>query len=162
MSIITKTPLSYFIGLLSIIFLTIFHEIGHFFLIKRFNLTTLSITILPILGYCEYYESQYEYENFTIAWGGVIAQIILLIPAFILLKIFPTISNQYLKNLLLVFGPYNLIIMILNLLPIAILDGSRCWKSIPLFLKYGFIKFPKKTKSKKSHKTQYKNFKVVK
>lgn len=164
MSLITNTPLSYFTGLLCIFLLTLVHELGHYFLIKRFGLITNSIVLLPILGYCDYYYSEYDYENYFIAWGGVFFQGILLIPSLLIFLLIPNIENQYLRNVILVLGPFNLITIIVNLLPMAFLDGARCWKSIPLFFKYGFIKFPnkKKSKKKKEHDTNFKNFKVVK
>ncbi len=163
-SLFTDTPLAYSTVLICIFFIILLHELGHYYLINKFNLITFSISIFPLVGYCDYNLPNTEYEESIVAWGGVLFQSILMIPFLIIFLIKSEYNNLYLQNIIHVFGPLNLVFILTNLLPISILDGTKCWKSIPLFLKFGFVKFPKKIKSpeKRTHKTSYSNFNILK
>ena len=108
------------IGLM-IIFIVLFHELGHILTSIFFKYKIISVTIYPFGGITKLDKDINTSPNkeMLLALSGIIMQIIL-IP---LVKII----NIHDYNL---FMKYNLSIMIFNLLPIIPLDGSIVLKSI--------------------------------
>ena len=108
------------IGLM-IVFIVLFHELGHILTSILFKYKVISVTIYPFGGITKLDKDINTSPNkeMLLALSGIIMQIIL-IP---LVKII----NIHDYNL---FMKYNLSIMIFNLLPIIPLDGSIVLKSI--------------------------------
>ena len=108
------------IGLM-IIFIVLFHELGHILTSIFFKYKVISVTIYPFGGITKLDKDINTSPNkeILLALSGIIMQIIL-IPLVKLVNI-----HDY--NL---FMKYNLSIMIFNLLPIIPLDGSIVLKSI--------------------------------
>src|SRR6266566_1122721 len=65
------------LGLFSVLLV---HELGHALLVRQFGYEVERISIYPIHGLCHYDEPYSEYEDSVIAWGGVLAQLLLFIP----------------------------------------------------------------------------------
>ena len=70
-----------------------------------------------------------------IAWGGVIAQLLVAIPLVVGLKVFGYSSFNSVNAVLVVLGPYSLMMAVFNLLPIGRLDGAVAWWIIPEAIK---------------------------
>lgn len=106
---------------LMIIFIVLFHELGHILTSIFFKYKIISVTIYPFGGITKLDKDINTSPNkeMLLALSGIIMQIIL-IPLVKLVNI-----HDY--NL---FMKYNLSIMIFNLLPIIPLDGSIVLKSI--------------------------------
>ena len=104
------------IGLI-ILFVVLFHELGHVIFIKLFKYKIIDITIYPFGGITKIDKDINTPPNkeLLIASGGIIAQIIL----FIIIYFLPlsTLTKEIIYK-------YNLSIMFFNILPIIPLDGS--------------------------------------
>jgi len=124
----------------ALLFILITHELGHMWFASRLGLKSTHIDLYPMGGVCYHQSANTEYEDGIVAWGGVVVQAIIFIPALLLSYLFADTLPAYLKDLLYYLGYSNLIIAVINLLPIAPLDGSKCWKTIPLYMKYGTLK----------------------
>jgi Zn-dependent protease len=69
-------------------------------------------------------------QRAAIAWGGVLAQLALLIPALAVALFLPAPQSAFLAELLEAFTRTNAILIAFNLIPIKPLDGAEAW---PLF-----------------------------
>jgi len=124
------------------------HELGHKWFASMLNLKSSKIDIYPIGGVCYSEVAQTEYENAFIAWGGVAVQAMIFIPALSIYYFVGADNLPYkLNELFYYLGISNLIIALINLIPIAPLDGKECWKAIPMYLKYGSMRKPRKKTS---------------
>ena len=142
------------IGGISIFALVLLHELGHFLMASRLGLTTNYINIYPLLGLCIYNPSYSDYKNYLVAWGGVLIQFLILIPCLIIYFVIGENLHETIRAFITIFGPLNLLIIILNLIPFPGLDGYTCWK---------IFSFKKKDKAKKNKKLKRKheNFKII-
>ena len=109
------------------------HEFGHGFLVKRLGYKVHRIQIFPIHGLCLYEAPYSPYEDSLIAWGGVLAQFVLFVPAAATLAFFGNSSVGSVNVLLVTFSYINASIMVMNLTPAAPLDGKKAWR-LPLML----------------------------
>jgi Zn-dependent protease len=117
-------------GLFSVMLI---HEFGHAFLVKRLGYKVHRIQIFPIHGLCLYEAPYSPYEDSLIAWGGVLAQFVLFVPAAATLAFFGNSSVGSVNVLLVTFSYINATIMVTNLTPAAPLDGKKAWK-LPIIL----------------------------
>ncbi|WP_144395595.1 hypothetical protein [Pleionea sediminis] len=140
-----KPLLGFFImGTLTILFI---HELGHAFLAHRYNLDVQYISLNIFNGVCVHEEADTEFVNAMIAWGGVFAQVLIAVPVIATHLLLGSNIRDDVEMILLTFGYFNLLLIVLNLLPLKGFDGSLCWKVIPLHFKYG----RKKAKAKKKN-----------
>ena len=104
------------IGLI-ILFVVLFHELGHVLFAKLFKYQIINITIYPFGGITKINKdiNTPVAKELFIAMGGMVFQLILLIIVYFL----PITSIT--KD---IFYKYNLSIMFFNMLPIIPLDGS--------------------------------------
>ena len=113
------------IGLFSIM---LAHELGHAVLANRLGYKVDRIRIFPIHGLCLYEEPYSPYEDSIIAWGGVLAQLVLFVPAGAILVLFGNTSFGSINVLLVGFTYINAFIMAINLMPSPGLDGRKAWR----------------------------------
>lgn len=130
--------LSLFSGYIKEMFLIfiilVFHELGHFFLMKINSIDVKSITLYPYGGMIKsnMLINTNSFKVFIISLGGIISQLILMGIMFLLYKI-NFVSNVYYD----IFFKYNISIIVFNLLPIYPLDGFKILNSIlELFLSF--------------------------
>jgi stage IV sporulation protein FB len=100
----------------------IFHELGHYLLIKKYHKKIINITIYPFGGITKY-ESLLNHnlkEEFLISLGGIFNQLLLFFMFMFLFKYH--FINIYTYQLGM---KYNTYLLIFNLLPIIPLDGSK-------------------------------------
>ena len=95
----------------------------------------LSFDLYPIFGLCCFQVPWSRYDHSVIAWGGVIAQMLVAIPLVVGLKVFGYSSFNSVNAVLVVLGPYSLMVAVFNLLPIGRLDGAVAWWIIPEAIK---------------------------
>jgi Zn-dependent protease len=115
--------------------LLVAHEFGHAAVAKWRNVDVESIQLYFIHGLCTHDEPYYEEDDVLIAWGGVAAQFVVLVGAFganLLMAAFAPYSNEVAAPLLGVLIQTNLLIMVINLIPVAPLDGAKTWRALPL------------------------------
>ncbi len=107
--------------------LVLAHEFGHALLARRYGHHVLSIDVTGFGGRCRWAGAATADERAKVAWGGVLAQAVLLVVALgaLLLGVMPATATG--AELSSVFIHTNLILIVLNLLPIPPLDGAEAW-----------------------------------
>lgn len=111
---------------LGFVLLVLFHELGHAYLAHRRRLGVLEVQVHGLGGVCVH-ESGTPFDNSIVAWGGVLAQTLFLIPAYAIATFVP-VTNIYAAQLLWAFTTTNLWLIALNLIPIEPLDGGKAWQ----------------------------------
>jgi len=120
---------------LALFTIMIWHELGHAMIASRLGYPILGITLFPVLGQCHYQQPYSAFEDAVIAWGGVIAQLIVLVPAVLILVFFGNTSSGIVNAFLIVFTYFNAIMVLVNLVPSRGLDGAKAWRLAPMVLK---------------------------
>jgi Zn-dependent protease len=104
------------------------HELGHAFFVWRFRLTVLSIDVHGLGGACKWTGPATDVQRAVIAWGGVLAQLLLVASAELIARLNGAFGSAFLAGMLSYLTAINLIIIALNLLPIPPLDGAEAWQ----------------------------------
>lgn len=123
------------ISLAAFFFLLIAHEIGHAAVALWRNVGVDEIELFFIHGLCRHEEPYHEKDDVLIAWGGVAAQLVVLVIAYGTNMVLATLSpftHQIASPLFRVLIETNVVIMILNLIPVAPLDGAKAWRILPM------------------------------
>lgn len=118
----------------SILVLIASHEIGHAWVARRLGLQVIRIRVLFWHGRCEYEAPETRAQAIMIAWGGIGAQSILFILSFALAVAIRELRvdlPSFVSQALFVFGGFNLLMMVLNLIPVRPFDGATAWQFIP-------------------------------
>jgi Zn-dependent protease len=108
------------------------HEWGHLIVARRRGLAVWSIELYPIHGLTRYAAPVYRYDACIVAWGGVLAQFAVAIPLIAWTTIFGFTSIGPVNGLLAMFGYFSAVIAVVNLAPVARLDGAEAWRIVPL------------------------------
>ncbi|MBQ3020645.1 MAG: site-2 protease family protein [Bacilli bacterium] len=105
----------------------IIHELGHFFLMKYYDINVDNITLYPYGGMIKsnMLINTNSLRVLIISLGGILSQVLLYIVMFFLYKFYVIDFNIF-----SLFIKYNLYIIIFNLLPIYPLDGFKILSSI--------------------------------
>ncbi|MDH5179992.1 MAG: M50 family metallopeptidase [Gammaproteobacteria bacterium] len=117
---------------LAFIVLMLVHEMGHAWFVRKFNHDLIDIRIYPIHGVCHYEHAEHRLPETLIIAGGLIAQAILLVfwsacmGLVLLLKLYSI--HHMLQPVSNVFFAMNIIMLVLNSLPIPGLDGFELWQ----------------------------------
>jgi Zn-dependent protease len=122
------------------------HELGHAFLVKRLGYQVIRIQIFPIHGICLHEAPYSVYEESIIAWGGVLAQFVLFVPAATVLAFFGNSSIGSVNVLLVTFSYINASIIVTNLTPAAPLDGKKAWRLPPNLMRAKWTMYQLKRK----------------
>jgi Zn-dependent protease len=107
--------------------LVLVHELGHAVLARRYGARVLSVDVTGFGGLCRWSGVVSDYERAKIAWGGVLAQAVLLVAALAVLATLGRPTSVIGAQLVSAFVTTNLLIMGLNLLPLRPLDGKEAW-----------------------------------
>lgn len=109
---LTLSPLLWIV----IVGTTLVHELGHALLVRRFRLTVVSIDLHGLGGTCRWVGPATPLQAAMIAWGGVLAQLVVMAAALA----FP----HPIASLVVAVNAY---LIALNLLPFEPFDGGRAW-----------------------------------
>lgn len=120
-------------GALGFFLLILVHELGHALLVRSRGLRTISIDMHWMGGECRYSSSGSALDHAVIAWGGVLAQSLLLAVTVAFLAWFNP-SNDFVADLASTLIIANLCLIVANLLPLPSLDGAKAWSVFPLLL----------------------------
>lgn len=115
---------------LAFVVIVLVHELGHAVLVRRFRLRLVAVDVYAMGGMCRH-ERGSAYQTSVIAWGGVLAQGVLLAPALALSIAASTLAlpiDGFAAELLSALVYTNVFIILFNLIPIAPLDGAQAWK----------------------------------
>jgi stage IV sporulation protein FB len=108
--------------------LMLVHELGHALMARRYDLQLVSIDITAIGGRCELEGDPTLRQAAIVAWGGVLAQAVVLVAAFALRTFVHVISAGLLDGVWDTLITTNAILIVINLLPIKPLDGATAWR----------------------------------
>jgi membrane-associated protease RseP (regulator of RpoE activity) len=111
------------------------HECGHMMAAQRKGCAVWSIELYPIWGITRFSEPSSQSDRCVIAWGGVVAQLIVAVPLVVWVETFGYTRYQALNALLAILGFFSLSVAVFNLLPIRPLDGSIAWTLLPSLLR---------------------------
>jgi len=124
-----KSPLR-LVGFAAIILV---HELGHALLVKRYGLRVREILIHPFGGECVHDATSSARQNVVIAWGGVLAQLALMLAVGVPAYLMGGVREPWLSDLVDVLTVSNAFMAAFNLLPIRPLDGYTAWQLKRLF-----------------------------
>lgn len=114
--------------------LVLIHEMGHALVANWRGLPVFAMRLHVLGGECEHAAAGREKDSVWVAWGGVLAQLCVLVAA--LAAKYATaglhVQSELLEALFFVFINANLFTIAFNLIPVAPLDGYRAWRAIPL------------------------------
>jgi Zn-dependent protease len=111
------------------------HECGHMIAAQRKGCRVWSIELYPIWGITRFSEPYSYFDHCVIAWGGVVAQVVVAVPLLIWTETFGYTRFQPVNAVLAILGFFSLSVAVFNLLPIRPLDGAIAWGLLPAFLK---------------------------
>jgi Zn-dependent protease len=108
--------------------LVLVHEIGHAILVRRYHLAVVSIDIHGLGGLCRYGGDPTAIQTSKIAWGGVLAQGLLLGATYGAIAIIGPPPTDFSAELATAFISTNLWLIAINLIPVPGLDGAEAWR----------------------------------
>jgi Zn-dependent protease len=129
-----QSPLIVTIALLSYFSIIFIHEVGHAAIAHKMGYRVFALRIALVHGVCECEAPLYELDAAKIAWGGVLAQMLIALLIFTLSSL-GIMNSAYAGPVLVFLGYCNLLIIPYNLMPIRGLDGYKAWRIIPLSYK---------------------------
>ena len=132
---LTRSATATLVAFPAFLFLLMAHELGHAAVARWRGVEVNRIDLFFLHGVCEHDAPDYEEDDVLIAWGGVAAQLVVLLVALAFDFVLPTLSPAayvVVAPALSVLIGTNVFIMIFNLIPIAPFDGARAWRALPL------------------------------
>ncbi|MHB8874667.1 MAG: hypothetical protein ACYC8T_13340 [Myxococcaceae bacterium] len=111
------------------------HELGHALVVKACRATPVAIELTGFGGLCYWRGEVSPVGRAAIAWGGVWAQLVLLLAAEAHLWLGPPLDDSGLR-IISALTAGNAWMIAMNLLPLAPLDGAEAWR-LPVLLGRG-------------------------
>jgi Zn-dependent protease len=134
--IIFQDLLSTLVGAVALFLVMMAHEFGHVWMLRRRGLKPAAISLFGLHGETSYnvYDAR-PGDAIAVAWSGVGAQMVVLIAAvaantFIPFYVVP-LSLLAWAPMYFVFLKFNILLMIVALLPIGPFDGHDAWRILP-------------------------------
>jgi Zn-dependent protease len=116
------------LGALAVCAVMLAHEFGHAAFARRLGYEVTMIRLLPYRAQCRYQTPYSEFEVAVIAWGGIVGQLFLLLPASAALYFYGNTTSGALNVFLIVCSYFNAVIIVINLIPAGHLDGMKAWR----------------------------------
>lgn len=107
------------------------HELGHAACVRFYGYDVTSIEVNGLGGRCEWAGDPTAKQDAVIASGGVVAQAMLFLATVIVLAVTGPMP-WFLDGIAHVFLSVNAWMILVNLIPIPPLDGSRAWPLLPI------------------------------
>ena len=112
--------------------LVLVHELGHAYFVQRFGARVLQVEAHALGGLCTWSGRTNAIQRAVIAWGGVVAQGLVLAGGLAFLAVQGRPEGASAAQVLHVAIVVNLWMIGLNLLPFRPLDGAAAWPLFPL------------------------------
>lgn len=125
-------PVETLVALVSYLAVLLVHEYGHARAARRRGYAVWSIALYPIHGVTRVDAPRTRFDACVIAWGGVVAQLVVAAPLIAWVSVFGFTRNGAVNAVLALLGWFSAIIAITNLLPLRRLDGATAWSIVPL------------------------------
>lgn len=116
------------------LFIILFHELGHAAVVRSHRLRVTRIVIHGLGGLCYWRGEATPIGRAKIAWGGVLAQLVLLVPAYAVLLFDPHAFSSVSPDVEHALIRWNAFMIVFNLVPVAPLDGAEAWPLFKLLL----------------------------
>lgn len=129
---------------LSILFI---HELGHHYAAVRRGYHVYRIDVFPLHAVCRLEHPETPADLAFISAGGPLAQLLLAIPFTVCVLVFGFTRFQTLNAVLAILGYFSPLLAIVNLIPIAPLDGKAAWTLIPLSVGGRRLRKPSQSKT---------------
>ena len=100
---------------------------------KRFS-AVHAIELYPIYAVTRFDTPWSRFDHALIAWGGVLAQMIVAIPAVLWIKFLGFTPFEIANEALVIWGLFSIAIAVFNLLPFPPLDGAMAWQIFPAWI----------------------------
>lgn len=107
--------------------LVLVHELGHAVIVLACGMRVASVDVLAFGGLCRWSGNSTPLQRAVIAWGGVLAQLVLYAATWALVHVTGGPTSRFGMEVVSVFTETNLWVAMVNLLPIAPLDGATAW-----------------------------------
>src|SRR5208282_4097393 len=91
--------------------------------------------LYPIFAITRFSTPWSRFDHCLIAWGGVLAQLVVALPLVIFAAVFGYTRVDVINEVIAILGFYSLGVAAFNLLPIKPLDGFIAWGVIPEFIR---------------------------
>jgi Zn-dependent protease len=111
------------------------HELGHAFMVRVAGAHVLGVDLTVFGGLCTWQGHTNRFQRAYIAAGGVLAQAVIFVAATMVQARRLALFGAYTPIVLDVLISDNLWIAMINLLPVAPLDGAKAWALLPLLPK---------------------------
>jgi len=108
------------------------HEVGHAYCARRLGYPLMEIRIGSVHGVCAYDAPENQRDESIIAWGGVLAQLVVAIPLIVLAQTTPITQIPGFGPIVVFLGYLSVGIALINLIPTPGLDGYEAWKLFPI------------------------------
>lgn len=131
-----KSPLYAVVTICSYFGTILLHEAGHAYFARRMGYRIKNIQLGLIHGTCSFESPDELREECIIAWGGVVAQLVVAIPLIVLSLATPLNQLPLTGPIIVFLGYISVIIALFNLMPLMNLDGVKAWQLIPIEIKY--------------------------
>lgn len=115
----------------SFLVLILVHEAGHAFMVRAAHGRVLAIDAHGAGGICHWEGRVSDVWRALIAWGGVLAQAVLLVGAYAALLVLGPPRTPMTAGLADAFTEGNLWLIAVNLIPIPGFDGAQAWPLFP-------------------------------
>jgi Zn-dependent protease len=109
------------------------HELGHAFVVKRVGAEVLSVNVTGFGGTCQWRGETSRVGRAAIAWGGVWAQLLLLLAALAHQRFGAPVTTPEGGLAVEILTQTNAWLAVVNLIPVRPLDGAEAWR-LPLLL----------------------------
>ncbi len=131
------------------------HEFGHVFVARRKRVGVFDIMLSGLHGHTGHDTANHR-DDVAIAWGGVGAQMVLLVLAllvtFFVVPLLPAVVMRFVSPVLFVLVELNIFFAVIALLPIGPFDGHRAWKVIGIVKTWWKKRGEPKPLSEKQHR----------
>jgi Zn-dependent protease len=119
----------YWIAFFIVVFV---HEAGHAIVINHFRMRVDEIVLHGMGGHCRWSGDPSPKSRSLVAWGGVFAQLVLLLIAYTSFRCMDPPRNTVMQQMFRAFITSNIWMIFFNLLPVEPLDGKEAWKIVNL------------------------------
>lgn len=119
---------------LAFVVVILVHEVGHAVVVRWCGGTVHAINVTGVGGTCWWSGRVSPLRRAAIAWGGVGAQLLLAVATIVALPYVgrPETSSSALVDVAYVLTVSNVLMALVNLVPIAPLDGAEAWRVVRL------------------------------
>jgi Zn-dependent protease len=129
-----RSPILALIVIYSFFGIIFLHEAGHAYFAKRLGYRAYDIYLGFVHGQCVYEAPHSEKHECIIAWGGVVAQLVVALPLIVLATLTPIAKIPGVGPVVALLGYVSAMIALINLAPSRGLDGHKAWRLIPILL----------------------------